>query len=88
LRLAQLAIPRGSSSDEGNYEHLLVVWLEYSADQELLGELRARQVMEFWAADHYTWIYQKILDATFDNGIAELIQANKERHQHITVIDA
>jgi predicted nucleic acid-binding protein len=26
--------------------------------------------------------------ATFDNGIAELIQANKERHQHITVIEA
>jgi hypothetical protein len=26
--------------------------------------------------------------ATFDNGIAELIQANKERRQHITVIEA
>jgi toxin-antitoxin system PIN domain toxin len=26
--------------------------------------------------------------ATFDNGIAEMIQANKERHQHITVIEA
>jgi toxin-antitoxin system PIN domain toxin len=26
--------------------------------------------------------------ATFDNGIAELIHANKERRQHITVIDA
>jgi predicted nucleic acid-binding protein len=26
--------------------------------------------------------------ATFDNGIAELIQASKERRQHITVIEA
>jgi hypothetical protein len=26
--------------------------------------------------------------ATFDNGIAELIQAGKERRQHMTVIEA
>ena len=26
--------------------------------------------------------------ATFDDGIAQLIQANKERRQHITVIEA
>jgi len=26
--------------------------------------------------------------ATFDNGIAELIQVNKERHRHITVLEA
>ena len=26
------------------------------------GKLRARQVMEFWASDHYTWVYQTVLD--------------------------
>lgn len=57
-----VGFPQGSSSDEGNYEHLLVVWLEYRGDVKTLGELRTRQVMEFWAQDHYTWIYQKILD--------------------------
>lgn len=57
-----VGFPQGSSSDEGNYEHLLVVWLEYRGDVKTLGELRTRQVMEFWAQDHYTWIYRKILD--------------------------
>jgi len=32
--------------------------------------------------------YHKGKLATFDNGIAELIQANKDRRQHITVIEA
>jgi len=53
--------PEGSSDDEGNYEHLLVIYLEYRADQTLLGELKAREVMQFWASDHYTWLYEKVL---------------------------
>jgi hypothetical protein len=53
--------PEGSSDEDGNYEHLLVVYLEYRADQSLLGELRAREVMQFWANDHYTWLYEKVL---------------------------
>jgi len=72
-----IGFPEGSSSDEGNYEHLLVVWLEYRADQELLGELRARQVMEFWAADHYTWIYRKMLDRQVRDKISEIIQNHR-----------
>jgi hypothetical protein len=71
-----IGFPEGSSSDEGNYEHLLVIWLEYRADLELLGELRTRQVMEFWAADHYTWIYQKILDRQVRAKISAIIQAH------------
>ncbi|HEY8023463.1 MAG TPA: hypothetical protein VIF60_02775 [Burkholderiaceae bacterium] len=57
-----VGFPQGSNDAEGNYEHLLVVSLEWRANRELLGELRARQVMEFWATDHYTWIYRTILD--------------------------
>lgn len=53
--------PKGSSDDDGNYEHLLVIYLEYRADQTLLGELKAREVMQFWANDHYTWLYEKVL---------------------------
>jgi hypothetical protein len=51
-----------------------VVWLEYRADLELLGELRARQVMEFWAQDHYTCIYRNMLDRPVRNKISEIIQ--------------
>jgi hypothetical protein len=72
-----VGFPQGSSSGEGNYEHLLVIWLEYRADLELLGELRARQVMEFWAADHYTWIYQKILDGRVRAQISAIIQNHR-----------
>jgi len=53
--------PEGSSDEDGNYEHLLVIWLEYRADQALMGELKAREVMQFWAHDHYTWLYEKVL---------------------------
>jgi hypothetical protein len=53
--------PEGSSDDDGNYEHLLVVYLEYRADEALLGELKAREVMQFWADDHYKWLYAKVL---------------------------
>src|ERR1700722_6725954 len=72
-----VGFPEGSSSDEGNYEHLLVVRLEYRADLELLGELRARQVMEFWATDHYTWIYRKMLDRQVRDKISEIIQNHR-----------
>ena len=54
--------PQGSADEDGNYEHLLVIYLEYRADRSLLGELRAREVMDFWAQDHYTWLYQAVLD--------------------------
>ena len=57
-----VGFPQGSNDEKGNYAHLLVIYLEYRADRELLGELRARQVMEFWATDHYTWLYRTILD--------------------------
>lgn len=54
--------PQGSDTEAVNYEHFLVIDLEWQADRELFGELVARQVMEFWSHDHYTWIYQTVLD--------------------------
>lgn len=53
--------PSGSGDPTGNYIHLIVNFLEYQACKETLGELRARQAMEFWAVDHYTWIYGAVL---------------------------
>jgi hypothetical protein len=54
--------PEGSNDEPGNYTHLLVIPLEYRADRLLLGELRAREVMEFWATDHYTRLYKIVLE--------------------------
>ena len=54
--------PEGSDGEFSTYQHLLVCFLEYRADQQLLGELKARQVIEFWATDHYNWVYKMILE--------------------------
>ena len=58
--------PDGAGDEESTYLHLLVNYLEYRADRELLGELRARQVMDFWSSDHYRWVYQTVLERTRD----------------------
>jgi len=63
-----VGFPEGSNDERGNYVHLLVIYLEYRADRELLGELKARQVMDFWAKDHYTWIYKTVLERTREIG--------------------
>jgi len=54
--------PEGANGEESTYLHLLDCYLEWQADKALFGELRARQVMEFWATDHYTWVYRTVLD--------------------------
>jgi|HubBroStandDraft_1064217.scaffolds.fasta_scaffold00592_4 hypothetical protein len=71
-----VGFPEGDSDEAGNDEHLVVIWLEYRADVELLGELRAREVMEFWANDHYTWIYRTMLDRAARMKIGAIIQAH------------
>jgi len=60
--------PEGAQDEGSTYLHLLDCYLEYHAVQRLLGELKARQVMEFWATDHYTWIYRTVLDRSRDIG--------------------
>lgn len=60
--------PEGASDEQSTYLHLIVIYLEYRADRELLGELKARQIMEFWATDHYTWIYKIVLERPRDIG--------------------
>lgn len=56
-----VGFPEGSDSAEVNYDHLIVIYIEYRADQRLMGELRARAVMEFFAHDHYRWLYREVL---------------------------
>lgn len=56
-----VGFPEGAQDEESSYLHLLVCYLEYQADKELFGKLKARQIMEFWTTDHYTWIYKQVL---------------------------
>ena len=44
--------PDGADSEDSGYLHLIVNYLEYQADKELLGELRAFTVFQFWTVDH------------------------------------
>jgi hypothetical protein len=55
-----VGFPDGASDEDSTYLHLAVVYLEHRANRELLGELRAKQVIEFWATDHYRWIYKTV----------------------------
>ena len=43
-------------------------YLEQQADLRILGELKAKQVMDFWATDHYTWVYQTVISRSRDIG--------------------
>jgi len=57
-----VGFPDGAQSRRSSYEHLLVIALEQRGLRSLVGELRARQAMEFWATDHYRALYRYVLD--------------------------
>jgi hypothetical protein len=63
--------PEGARDEQSTYLHLLVCSLEYMANRELLGELRTKQVMDFWSGDHYTWIYKTVVERRRD--IAQIL---------------
>lgn len=58
---APVGYPDGGEDLESTYLHLLVCFEEEQADIALLGPQRAKQTMEFWAGDHYRWIYRTVL---------------------------
>jgi len=67
--------PEGANGEQSTYLHLIVCYLEYQADKQLLGELKAQQVMEFWATDHYTWVYKTVLERERD--LADVLAKHK-----------
>jgi uncharacterized protein YciI len=60
--------PEGARNESSTYLHIAVCYLEYLAMRELLGELKAKQVMDFWATHHYTWIYKTVLVRSLEIG--------------------
>jgi hypothetical protein len=58
----------GARDEYSTYLHLLVCYLERQADLRVLGELKTKQVMDFWATDHYTWIYEMVIGRSKEIG--------------------
>lgn len=61
-----VGFPEGANDEVSTYYHIQVCFLEYLAIERLFGELKARQIIEFWKNDHYTWIYKTILERRQD----------------------
>lgn len=53
--------PEGAQDTESTYLHLLVCQLEQQADRVILGDQRTAEVMQFWAGDHYRWVYRTVM---------------------------
>ena len=56
-----IGYPEGANDRESTYLHLLVCRLEQQADRAVLGDQRTADVMQFWAGDHYRWVYRTVL---------------------------
>jgi hypothetical protein len=54
--------PYGDGNQGTSYIHLVVLMLEWQALEDLLGETRARAVMEFKRQDHYKDLYATVMD--------------------------
>jgi hypothetical protein len=67
--------PDASEDEEGTYLHLVTCYLEMQADRDLMGAERARNVMNFWAGDHYRWIYKTVMQD--EDTIRKVIEQEK-----------
>lgn len=56
-----VGFPDGATSHASSYEHLMVIAFEWRGLRHYVGELAAREVMNFWATDHYRAIYKAVL---------------------------
>lgn len=54
--------PDGANDEGSTYLHLIDCYLEMQADRDLMGRERALAVMEFWAGDHYRWVYKTVMN--------------------------
>jgi acyl-CoA thioesterase I len=53
--------PDGADDEESTYLHLITCYLEMQADRGLIGPERTLNVMNFWASDHYRWVYKTVM---------------------------
>jgi hypothetical protein len=53
--------PQGARNSYSTYLHLIVCHLEYEAMRELVGDEKAKQVIETTSKYYYGWIYRTVL---------------------------
>jgi hypothetical protein len=70
-----VGFPDGAQSLESSYEHLIVIALEVRGLRRCVGELSARQAMEFWATDHYRGLYRYVLE--HERQIWDVVRAHR-----------
>jgi hypothetical protein len=68
-----VGFPDGGNSVDSSYEHLLVIAFERAGVIALLGELRAHEILQFWADDHYRALYRLILDSPRRSRVLEVM---------------
>jgi hypothetical protein len=56
------AVPEGDGTEQGSYIHIVVIALEWSGTEELVGTERARKVIDWKKDDHYKAIYRAVID--------------------------
>lgn len=59
---APTGFPEAADDDESTYLHLIINFLEREGLASILGTDSATSVIEFWASDHYRWIYRMVLE--------------------------
>lgn len=64
--------PEGCGSEESNYLHVLVCYLEYRGLSELIGSEKARTILE--QKDYYRSIFRLVLDET--ERVGEVVERN------------
>jgi hypothetical protein len=67
-----VGFPEGAQDEDSAYLHLIDCYLEMQADRSLLGRQRADAVMNFWAADHYRWVYRTVIND--EKQIADIVR--------------
>jgi len=67
--------PDGARNEESSYLHLLVNYLEYEAMRELIGDAKAKGLLE--GKGYYKWIYRIVLEDTAR--IKDVVERNKLR---------
>jgi hypothetical protein len=65
--------PDGARNEGSTYLHLIVNYLEYEAMTELIGEAKARKLLE--GKGYYKWIYKTVLADT--GRIKDVVERNK-----------
>jgi hypothetical protein len=52
----------GAGDEESSYLHVIVCYVEGQKMKALVGAERAKEVMAFWAGDHYRAIYRLVIE--------------------------